>query len=192
MPSLATKMSWSPSSSISPADTPIARPSAVPTPASAVDVCEGAVAVVVIEDVLLSAVGQRSREGLGGEVVPVFGIEDQIAADVEIEQPVAVGVEEGRADAPQLAADPGLFGDIGEGAVAVVAVERVPVVVGDEEIAVAVVVVVGSHRRHAEARVADAGRVGDIGEGAVAVVAVEGVLQLAREVAAAHVAEVSR
>jgi hypothetical protein len=59
---------------------------------------------------------------------------------------VAVVVDEGAAGVPaNLRAgldQAGLLGDVGEGAVAVVAIERVLAVVGDEEIVVAVVVVV--------------------------------------------------
>ncbi len=64
----------------------------------------------------------------------------------------------------------GFGGDVGEGAVAVVAVEDVLAVVTDEEIVPAVVVVVADAAALAPAAVCEAGFGGDVGEGAVAIV----------------------
>ena len=71
-------------------------------------------------------------------------IEVDIVGDKQVEQAVAVVVEKGAAGAEAVAwlEQAGLRGDIGEGAVAVVAVEAVLAVVGDEEVFEAIVVVV--------------------------------------------------
>ena len=68
-------------------------------------VFEGPITLVAIEDVLLALVGKRSRKGLGGIEIPVFGVEDQITTDIQVEQSVPIEVEERGAEAPQLAAD---------------------------------------------------------------------------------------
>ena len=73
----------------------------------------------------------------------------------------------------------GLLRDIGEGSVAVVAVESVLSVVGDEEIVVAVVVVVANAAGLAPAGlVFQAGAGSHIGEGAVAIVLEEVAVRL--------------
>src|SRR5580693_7649863 len=65
----------------------------------------------------------------------------------------------------------GAFGDVGEGAVAIVVIQNVLAVVGDEEIIVAVVVVVADAAGLAPAGTGvEAGTFGDIGEGAVAII----------------------
>jgi len=69
--------------------------------------------------------------------------------------------------------DAGFFGDVGEGAIAVVVVENDGIPVGDVDVFVAIVVVIADGDAHGEAFAGDAGLRGDIGEGAVAIVAVE-------------------
>ena len=69
----------------------------------------------------------------------------------------------------------GLLGDVGEGAVAVVVVERVVMHAGDEDVGMAIVVVVADGHADVEAGAGEAGCVGDVGEFAVAVVAEEAV-----------------
>ena len=88
-------------------------------------------------DALVGAVGVFGQRG-GLEV------EVDVVADEEVEVAVLVVVEEGAAGVPAQAVleEAGLFGDVGEGAVAVVAVEGVLAVVADEEVVPAVVVVV--------------------------------------------------
>ena len=61
-------------------------------------------------------------------------------------------------------------GDIGEAAVAVVAIESDAAEAGDEQVRLAVVVVVADCCAHGPARIADARFVGDVGEGSVVVV----------------------
>ena len=68
------------------------------------------------------------------------------------------------------AGDSGLRGDVGEGAIAIVAVEDVLAVIGDEEIVAAVVVVVADADALSPAGVTEAGFGGDVGEGSVAIV----------------------
>src|SRR5580658_3920192 len=65
----------------------------------------------------------------------------------------------------------GAFGDVGEGAIAVVVVEDVLPVVGDEEIVVAIVIVVADAAGLSPASAdVEAGTFGDIGESAVAII----------------------
>ena len=128
----------------------------------------------------LALVGQRPRVRLGRVVVAERALVVlQVVGHVQVEVAIPVVVEPGRGDAPQRLLEPRRSRDVGEGAVAVVAVEDVGAVVQDVEIEIAVAVVVGRGGAHAVAPVADAGLLGDVGERAVAVVAVEGVGQLA-------------
>src|SRR5580658_8668387 len=65
----------------------------------------------------------------------------------------------------------GAFGDVGEGAVAVVVIENVLAVVGDEEVVIAIVVVVADAAGLSPAGAdVEAGTLGDIGESAVAII----------------------
>ena len=73
-----------------------------------------------------------------------------------------------------LGAETRFFADIGEGAVAIVAIENRASVGGDEEVGEAIVVVVARGDAHAEGAAGDAGGPGHVGEGAVAVVLVRG------------------
>jgi hypothetical protein len=90
--------------------------------------------------------------------------EIHVVGDEEIELAIAVVVDERGARAPVLVADLRLPGDIGEGAVAAVVVERVGTERGDEEVEVAVVVIVADGHAHAVATQADAGALGHVGE----------------------------
>ena len=85
---------------------------------------------------------------------------------------VFVVVEKSAAGVPAQAIlqQAGLFGDVGEGAVAVVAEQRVLAVVADEEIVPAVVVVVAHAAGLAPAGAGEAGLEGDVGKRAVAIV----------------------
>ena len=89
---------------------------------------------------------------------------------------VAVVVDEGASRSPSGRAsvpEAGFLGDIGKGAIAVVAVEAILAKIGAEEIVEAVVVVVGNANAIGPARGFQAGLFGDIGEGTVAIVFVE-------------------
>ncbi len=114
--------------------------------------------------------------GIGGAAERVVvEVPDQITADEEVQIAVAIVVEEAGAGGPAAAGDAGLFSDVGEGAVAVVAEQRVAAEIGDVEVWIAVVVIVAGGHAHAVVAVLHAGLFGDISEGAVAVVAVEAV-----------------
>ena len=102
--------------------------------------------------------------------------------DHEVEEAVVVVVAEvgphaGLRAAVAAVAHPRQQGHVGEGAVAVVAVEEVGgLVVGHEDVHVAVAVVVGGGEAHPLARgIEDPGRGGDVGKGAVTGIAVEDV-----------------
>ncbi len=97
-------------------------------------------------------------------------VEVDVAGDEEVEAAIAVVVAPGGAGGPGADGDAGLFGDVGEGAVVVVAIEAVLAEVGDEEIGPAVVVEVADDGAKAPAIVGDAGLGGDVGKGAVVIV----------------------
>ena len=113
---------------------------------------EGAVAVVVVEDVGVAVETGRSAGDHHAFVETRAGLRHRrglqvhvdVVGDEEIELAVAIVIDEGAARAPArlLACDAGLLADVGEGAVAVVVVENVLAVVGDEQVVAAIVVVV--------------------------------------------------
>ena len=99
----------------------------------------------------------------------------QVIRDEQVQFAVAIVVDQGAAGAPagSLPAQTGLLRDVGEGAVAVVAVQDVLSPVGDEQIVKAVVIVVADARPPTPSRSAQAGLVRDIGERAVPIVLVQ-------------------
>ncbi len=90
---------------------------------------------------------------------------------------VAVVIDEAAAGAPLRPGheEAGFAGDVGEGAVAVVAEQYVPVVVSEEDVFEAVVIVVGDGDARNPAGAREAGFRGHVGESAVAVVAIEAI-----------------
>ncbi len=116
--------------------------------------------------------------------------EIDVAPNIQIELPVAVVVEESRAQvqprAEVHAIDVRFGGDIGERAVAVVAIEHVRSILHDVEVGVAVVVVVAHHAAQPIPGARNPGFVGDIRERAVAIVVVQGIAR--RQAAAVKVA----
>ena len=123
------------------------------------DIGEGSVAVVAVEVVLRLGQAQRAAHRGHALVIAVgnsqggFGsggqIDFKIVGDEKIEMAVAVVIHKSAAGAVARFGvhQSGLGGHIGEGAVAVIAVEPILSVVGEEEILPAVVVVVA----HADA-----------------------------------------
>src|SRR4051794_32217271 len=105
----------------------------------------------------------------GGEV------EVNVIGDEDIELAIAVVVDEGAAGAPLFAGSggAGLFGDVAEGAMALVVEEVVFTVGRDVEIFVTVVVVVADAGSLTPGVEADAGFCGDVCKGAVVVVVEE-------------------
>ena len=112
---------------------------------------EGPVAAVAIE--AIGAAGIAERPARDGDVVVaavgrltgprrLLRIEVHVTGDEQIQQPVTVVVDEAAARAPHARrpGHAGLLGHVGEGAVAVVAVEDVPSPAGHEQIVEAVVV----------------------------------------------------
>src|SRR2546425_10566760 len=144
------------------------------------DIGEGAIAVVVIEDIFAARQAGRAAGDHDAfvEAGAGFGngrrgeVEVNVIGDEEIEAAVAVVVHEGAAGVPALAiaCDAGLGADVGEGAIAVVVVETVFAEVGDEEVVEAVVVVIADANALSPAGMNEAGFDGDIGEGGVAIV----------------------
>ena len=146
---------------------------------------EGAVAVVVEEVVGLADEAARtahdgSSAELAGGVFERAGVdagghvEVDVARDEEIESAVAVVVAPGGAGGPGVDGYAGLLGDVGEGAVVVVAIEAAFAEVRDEEVGPAIVVEVAGDGAEAPTIVGDAGLGRDVGEGAVVIVVEEG------------------
>ena len=102
-----------------------------------------------------------------------FGIDVHVTRDEQIEPAVAVVVAEARAGRPAARHDAHALGDVGERAVAIVAIEAVGPVVRDVEVRPAVVVDVAGRDAEAPSFVRDAGAIGDVGELEVAIVAEE-------------------
>ena len=116
------------------------------------------------------------RQGIRSDRQPHVGVH---VHDEEVEPAVVVEVEGLGADGAPGGAAEHLLGDVGEGAVAVVAVELAAAEhVGDEQVELAVVVVVEDGHVAAPAQPLQAGLLGHVGEGAVAVVVVEDVVFL--------------
>src|SRR5262249_10452504 len=94
-------------------------------------------------------------------------------ADEQVEQAVVVVIEPDGAGGPVREDQPGLFGDVAEGAVSVVVIQSRAAVCRDEQIGAAVIVIVPHGNAHAEALTAGkSGFLGHIGESAVAVILV--------------------
>src|ERR1700756_1015530 len=96
-------------------------------------------------------------------------VEVDEAADEEVEAAIVVVVEPDRARGPSGSGHAGLFGYVGEGAVAIVAIEDAFAVLGDVEIGKAVAVVVAHGHALTEAACAHAGFLRYISESSVAI-----------------------
>ena len=141
---------------------------------------EGAVTVVVIEHV-------RCREqALGSAMHPdapvlaigrrrVLVVEGNVVDNVEVQPAVAVIVREGGAGAPPGVSNPRGLRDVGERAIAVVAIQCVAAVIADVKVRPAIVVVVAGSNTHAPAISRNTRRLGDVSERAITVISIEGV-----------------
>ena len=98
-------------------------------------------------------------------------------ADKQIEFAVVVVVKPNGARRPAGRGDAGFFGDVGEGAVSVVAVKNAAAILGDVQIGKTVAVVVTDSDTHTVAASGDAGFFGDVGESSIAVILIECVAQ---------------
>ena len=144
------------------------------------DIGEGAVAVVVIEDILAALEARRPTCYLNSFVSTSSGlwkrccldIEVYVVGDKQIEMAVAVVVEKGAAGVPPCLRlqQARLLCDIRESSIAVVTVENVLAVVADKQIVPAIVVVVADTAALTPSAAGEASFDGDIGECAVAIV----------------------
>ena len=126
------------------------RPMYLEMPDFSTDIREGAVAVVVEQHIGAAGVIERTGIVVGGVIGAVLGIELHVAADEEIHAAVAVVIQPGGADRPARHIQAGFGGDILEGAVAFVAIERDVAVAGDQQVHIAVVIEIGGDGGHAE------------------------------------------
>ena len=102
--------------------------------------------------------------------------------DEEVEPPVAVVVEEGRAGAPAGTRDTGCRGDVNEMSVAIVLQQDIAAVGRHVEIGVPVVVEIAGRDAHPVSAHAGAAPVGDVLERAVAAIAVQAAARAGRVV----------
>ena len=149
---------------------------------SPLDPSEGSVSIVVVKEIgrafedARNTIIVHARPAVVAKEVVGFSVID-IAADEQVQAAVIIVVEPDGAGCPTRRFHTGAFGDIGKGAVTVVAVKNAVTVGGHEEIGPTVVVVVPDHHPHPERAACYTRRFGDIGKGAVAVVAVERIAQ---------------
>src|SRR5262249_9293806 len=164
-------------------DRHVASPAEAFEAGSSGHVAEGAVLVIVIEDVLLLGRLGQIEEVAQTAVVPrvfVQMLRSPAGAvdDEQIEKTVVVVVEEdsGLGVARRLKRQPGLLGHILELAVAQILEEDIAAArAGDEKVLPAVAVVVGPSSGDADAIAqANAGLLGHVFKGAISLVAVEG------------------
>ena len=104
-----------------------------------------------------------------------FEVELEITGDEEVEVAVAIVIGEGAAGIParNFLKQTSRLGDIGEGAVSIIAVEHVLAPIGDEQVFEAIVVVVAYAHRRRPAVAPEAGFLSYVRECAVAIVLVE-------------------
>ncbi len=82
----------------------------------------------------------------------IVKVKVDVVGDHEIDEAIAVVVAESGAGGPAAVGDSGFCGHVGEGAVAVVAIENIPAEAGDVDVGPAIVVVVAHGAAHREAR----------------------------------------
>ncbi len=110
----------------------------------------------------------------GTESVEAGEVDVDIVGDEQVIPAVGIVVAEGRTGCPQrVAAQAGAFCHIGEGAVAIVAIEHHAGEAGDQQVGPSIVVEVSDGRAHGPAGGADAGLVSHVGESAVVIVVEE-------------------
>ena len=145
------------------------------------DVGEGAIAVVVIQDIGFAFVkGRRTGEALAGSSADSRSCKRpvQIVAHEEVKFAVIIIVHPRRRHAPELLprrgkpGNSGFGGDIGKGAVAVVVIKDVAVEPGNINVGSPVIVIVGRGSANAVALATNPGTVGNVGKCAVVVVMV--------------------
>ena len=140
---------------------------------------EIAVAVVVIhkqgdrlEDIGVANAAVSFAVLTAPDVCPIPG---NVAGYNQVEQAVVIQVDPPGRAGPAAAADSGLLGDIGKGAVAVVVVEAVASVGGYENILVSIVVVVGDCNAHAVPHPFESSLFGNVLKGSVGLLVIHAV-----------------
>src|SRR5579872_6262104 len=115
-------------------------------------------------------------------------VEIEVIRYKQIEQAVAIVIDPRASGAPvgPVAADPGLPGDIGKGAVAVIVVQHVLAPVGDEQVFEAVIIVVADTHAAGPAGTQQTGLLRYIGERPIAIVLVQAVGRALRRFAEAR------
>src|ERR1019366_6571904 len=131
------------------------------------------------EPCLFGDLSERAVAVVVEEPVGCFAIEEttEVIGDAEIEQAIAIVIDPGGAEARTPDAEARFFGDVREGAVAVVAQQvafaAIEAETGHVEIDEAVIVVIARRDGEGVDGSIEAGTNGDVGKSAVAVVAIE-------------------
>src|SRR6185369_1769394 len=149
-------------------------------------ISESPVAVVVKQ--LDESGGQTARTAIHGDPLPgAVGILAwlgqllkrgvEIVGHEQVQPPIAIVVHPGTAGAVTYRglAEPGLFRHVGEGSVAVIAIEHVIAIVGNKDVVESVVVVVGHRHGRRPAGAKQPGIRSDIGKRSIAIIFVQAV-----------------
>src|ERR1039458_4711009 len=147
-------------------------------------VLESTIAVVVIQQMRLRRQAARStvhRNALPvatGDLprrLPRLEVELQVVGDEQVQVAIAVVIHEGAAGSPSYSRreQTRLFGDIGERAVSIIAVENVLAPGSGKDVVNAIVIIVCDGDAVRPTRARESGLRGDIGEGAIPVVLVQ-------------------
>ncbi len=145
----------------------------------------GEVPVPVVPEQEVRFAGEASRAALHvdaailaslalAELRELVEVEVHVAADEEVEVPVPIVVGKATTRRPASARNARLLRDVGEGAVVVVAIQRIAAEAGDVDVLPAVSVHVRRAHAHRPARVGEPGPVGHVLEPPVAQVPIKG------------------
>jgi len=93
-----------------------------------------------------------------------------IVPHVQIQIAVLIVVQKCAPDSIQVVFQTGLFGDVGEGPIAVIPVKDVRSPIADKEVLIAIIILVGGYQSHPHAFVADACFRCHVSKGTVAII----------------------
>ena len=148
------------------------------------NISEGSIPVVVVQIVRRSLQAARAALHIDAQVFAgvartecrhIVQAKIHVVGDEEVVPAVAVIISKGCSRGPLgVAAQPGAFGHVGKGAIAIVAIEHHPTKTGHQQVRPPVVVVVPYHRPHGPAGISHAGLVRYVRKCPIAIVVIEG------------------
>ena len=151
------------------------------------DLSKGAVAVVVIESIACAFQSTRAALHLQVEkrtcgsirqFLQIFQMAVHVVTDKQVNESVAIVIGKRRSRGPSAIAYAGLFGNVGEGTVSVVAIQHVASQASDINIGPAIVVIIAHRSAHRPAGIAHAGFLRHIGEGSIMIVVIKSAARL--------------